>query len=85
MQEPSCYFAFSKIKSGRYLPLITLDELILSTDGCRFTKMFLLHGNPAASTADIFHSRQLILAYMGMVNIGSTAEAALFRVAAGIA
>jgi hypothetical protein len=47
--------------------------------------MFLLHGYPPAALADIFHRSQFIFAYMGMVNAGGSAEAALFFVAAGIA
>jgi len=47
--------------------------------------MFRLHGYPTAAATDIFHCCQFILAYMGVIDAGGAAEAAIFRVAAGIA
>ena len=47
--------------------------------------MLLLHGYPPAAFADIFHCRQFVFTDMGMVDAGSTAEAAFFLIAAGIA
>jgi hypothetical protein len=72
-------------KSGQDLPLTTLFGLILSTDGRRFAQMLRLHGHPPAALADVFHCCQFILANMGMVDTGRSAEAAIFLVAAGIA
>jgi len=47
--------------------------------------MILFHGHPAAATANKFHRRQFILAYMGLVDTWSTAEAAIFFITAGVA
>jgi len=47
--------------------------------------MFRLHCYPTAAPADIFHCCQFILAYVGVVDAGGAAEAALFRIAAGVA
>jgi hypothetical protein len=47
--------------------------------------MVLFHGHPAAATANKFHRRQFILAYMGLFNIRGAAEAAIFFITAGVA
>jgi hypothetical protein len=47
--------------------------------------MVLFHGHPAAAAANKFHGRQLIFAYMGLINTRSTTEAAIFFITAGIA
>jgi len=47
--------------------------------------MVLFHGHPAAATANKFHRRQFILAYMGLVDSWGTAEAAIFFITAGVA
>jgi len=47
--------------------------------------MVLFHGNPAAATANKFHRRQFILAYMRLINTRGTAEAAILFITAGIA
>jgi hypothetical protein len=47
--------------------------------------MVLFHGHPAAATANKFHRRQFILAYMGLVDTRGTAEAAIFFITAGVA
>ena len=47
--------------------------------------MLLLHGYPPAAFANIFHCRQFVFTDVGMVDAGSTAEAAFFLIAAGIA
>jgi len=47
--------------------------------------MVFFHGHPATATANKFHRRQLILAYMGVINIGGATKAAILCISAGIA
>ena len=57
----------------------------MSTDGRRLAQMVFFHGHPATATANKFHRRQFILAYMGVVNTRGTTEAAILCITAGTA
>jgi hypothetical protein len=54
-------------------------------DGCRFTKMFLLHCHTSAAATDKFHSCQFVSALMGVIRFGSTTETAFGLIAARVA
>jgi hypothetical protein len=55
------------------------------SDGRRLAEVFFFHGHPAASLAYILHGSQFIFTHVFGVNLGRTAKAAIFRIAAGIA
>jgi hypothetical protein len=55
------------------------------SDGWRLAEVFFFHGHPAASLAYILHGSQFIFTHVFGINLGSTAKAAIFRIAAGIA
>jgi hypothetical protein len=72
-------------KSGRKLPLLTLDGLCLSTDRRWFAQMALFHGHAATATANKFHCRQFIFAYMFGIRIRCAAKAAFCIITTGAA
>jgi hypothetical protein len=76
---------FAHKKSGRNLPLLTLNGLGLSTDRRWFAQMALFHGHAATAIAYKFHCCQFILAHMFGIRIGCAAKAAFCIITTGAA
>jgi hypothetical protein len=76
---------FCQKKSGRKLPLLTLDALCLSTDRRWFAQMALFHGHASTATANKFHCRQFIFAHVFGIYIRFAAKAALCIITTGTA